>query len=257
MHATVATPSGPAVRAFDPWVQGNPSTTKMQQLLSDEERTRLAAIASVVRFKKGDELYREGDRSEAIFNIISGVVKAFQRGPNGTEQIMAFLFPEDLFGLAQEGRYANSIKALTPITAYRIPITALRSRLLADAALEFHVIAKLCQELRQAQRHACLLANKRTLLKLALFLQMLEQIQSARGEATNELYLPMDRSDVAKYLGISLPALSRGFRTLITRGIIQSRNRRHMKIIDRGALDMLAGNKYSPPPHRPTSLAAP
>jgi CRP/FNR family transcriptional regulator len=49
-----------------------------------------------------------------------------------------------LFVLTQEGRYANSIKILTLVSAYRIPITALRRRLLADAGLEFHVIAKLC-----------------------------------------------------------------------------------------------------------------
>jgi CRP-like cAMP-binding protein len=155
---------------------------------------------------------------------------------------MAFLFPDDLFGLAQEGRYSNSIKALTPVTAYRIPVTALRSRLAADAALEFHVIAKLCQELRQAQRHAFLLASRRTLSKLAMFLQMLEQLQTARGETTNEIYLPMDRSDIAEYIGTSLAALSRAFRTLITRGILQTRDRRHVKVADRHGFDMLAGH---------------
>jgi CRP-like cAMP-binding protein len=233
---------GPAIRAFDPWVRGNPSSGKMHQLLNDDERTRLAVIATAVRFKKGVEIYREGDRAQAVFNIISGVVKAYQQGPNHTERIAAFLFPEDLFGLAQEGRYANSIKTLTAVTAYRIPVNALRSRLRADAALEFHVIAKLCQELRQAQRHAFLLASKRTLSKLAMFLQVLEQLQSAKGDATSEIYIPINRSDVAEYVGVSLAALSRAFGTLTTRGILESRDRRHVKVIDRGAFDMLAGN---------------
>jgi CRP-like cAMP-binding protein len=167
---------------------------------------------------KGVEIYREGDRAQAVFNIISGVVKAYQQGPNDTEQIAAFLFSEDLFGLAQEDPYANSIKTLTPVTAYRIPVNALRSRLRADAALEFHVIAKPSQELRQAQRHAFLLANKRTLPKLAMFLQMLEQLQAAKGDATNEIYVPINRSDMAEYVGVSLAALSRAFGTLATRG---------------------------------------
>jgi CRP/FNR family transcriptional regulator len=214
----------------------------MPQLLSDEERARLAVIASVVRLRKGEEIYREGSPADAVFNIISGVAAACQRGADGADHIAAFLFPDDLFGLAQEGQYANSIKALTPVTAYRIPVTALRSRLAADAALEFHVIAKLCQELRQAQRHAFLLASKRTLSKLAMFLQMLEQLQAARGETTNEIYLPMDRSDIAEYIGTSLAALSRAFRTLITRGVLQARDRRHVKVADRHGFDMLAGH---------------
>jgi CRP-like cAMP-binding protein len=232
---------GPAVRAFDPWTESNPARGRMHQLLSDEERARLAVIASVVRFRKGAEIYRCGDPADAVFNIVSGVAKAWQRDAAGAEHVAAFLFPDDLFGLAQQGRYANSIKALTPLTAYRIPVAALRSRLTGDAALEFHVIAKLCQELRLTQRHAFLLANRRTLSKLALFLQMLEQLQEARGEAASEIYLPMDRTDIAEYIGVSLEALSRAFRTLTTRGILQCRDRRHVKVADRDRFDMLAG----------------
>jgi CRP/FNR family transcriptional regulator len=238
----VAGRPGPAIRAFDPWKEGNPSPGRMHQLLNDEERSRLAVIASIVRFRKGEEIYREGDPADAVFNIISGVAKACQREANGAAHAMAFLFPDDLFGLAQEGRYANSIKTLTPVTAYRIPVSVLRSRLTRDPGLEFHVIAKLCHELRQAQRHAFLLATRRTLSKLAMFLQMLEQFQAARGEATGEIYLPMDRTDIAEYVGVSLAALSRAFRTLTTRGVLQCRNRRHVKVVDRERFETLAGN---------------
>jgi CRP/FNR family transcriptional regulator len=245
-HMTFTTPQtsrpGPAIRALDPWMKSNPSPGRMHQLLSDEERSRLAVIASVVRFKKGTEIYHEGSPADAVFNIISGVAKASQRAAGGAEHTAAFLFPDDLFGLAQEGRYANSIKALTPVTAYRIPVTALRSRLTCDPALEFHVIAKLCHELRQAQRHAFLLASKRTLSKLAMFLQMLEELQAARDETVGEIYLPMDRTDIAEYIGVSLAALSRAFRTLTMRSILQCRDRRHVKIADRDRFEMLAGN---------------
>jgi CRP-like cAMP-binding protein len=118
----------------------------------------------------------------------------------------------------------------------------LRRHLTGDPLLEFHIIAKLCHELRQAQRHAFLLASKRTLSKLALFLQMLEQLQAARGEVASEIYLPMDRTDIAEYVGVSLEAVSRAFRTLTTRGILRCRDRRHVKIADRDRFDMLAGN---------------
>jgi CRP/FNR family transcriptional regulator len=232
---------GPAIRAPDPWALRRLAGGRMHQLLSDEERSRLAVIASIVRFKKGAEIYREGHRAEAVFNIISGVAKAYRCGPDGKEHIAAFLFPEDLFGLAQEGRYANSLKALTPVTAYRIPVAALRSRLTADAALEFHVIAKLCHELRQTQRHAFMLASRRALSKLTMFLQMLEQLQTTNGGSTNEIYVPMDRSDIAEYIGTTLAAVSRAFRTLTARGILQSRDRRHAKVIDRDAFEKLAG----------------
>jgi len=149
---------GPAIRAIDPWA---PLTGKMRQLLSEEERARLAVISSIVRFKKGAEIYREGHHAVAISNIISGVVKAYKTASDRSEYITAFLFADDLLGLSEEGRYTNSTKAITLVTAFKIPVSALRSRLSKDASLEFHVICKLCQELRQAQRHAFLLARRR------------------------------------------------------------------------------------------------
>jgi CRP/FNR family transcriptional regulator len=235
---------GPAIRAVDPWA---PSREKMHQLLSDEERARLAVLASIVRFKKGEKIYSEGQRINAVFNIITGVVKAYTTARDGSEQITAFLFSDDLFGLSEEGRFANSTKAITPVTAYRLPVSALLSRLSKDASLEFHVICKLCHELRQTQRHALLAARKRALPKVAMFLQLLEQIQAARGERSTEIYLPMNRSDIGEYVGMSLEAVSRAFRSLTTRGIIKSRDRRHLKITDRSTFDKIAGdtNTYS------------
>jgi len=218
----------------------------MHQLLSDEERARLAVMSSIVRFKKGEIIYREGDLAEAVFNINTGVVTAYKEARDGREHIVAFLLSDDLFGLSEEGRYANSTKAITAVSAYRLPVTALRSRLSKDAELEFHVICKLCQELRQAQRHAFLLSEKRAVTKLAMFLQFIEQLQMAKGEQTAEIYLPMDRSDIGEYIGTTLSAVSRAFRTLTTRGVIKLRDRGHVRIVDRDAFDNIAGDPPAP-----------
>jgi CRP-like cAMP-binding protein len=174
-------------------------------------------------------------------------VKVYTQGPGDDELVGAFLFSEDLVGLAQDGRYVNSTKAVTPVTAYRVPIAALLSQFSTDATLEFHVIAKLCHELRQAQRHAFVLACRHTVAKLTLFLQMLVQLELAKGESVNEIYLPMSRSDIADYVGASLPAISRAFRTLTTRGVLQVRNRQHVKIIDQHAFEKLTSDRQGTP----------
>jgi CRP/FNR family transcriptional regulator, anaerobic regulatory protein len=240
---------GPRIRALDPWA---PSAGRMHQLLSDEERARLAVMSSIVRFKKGAIIYREGDPAEAVFNINTGVVTAYKEARDGREHIVAFLLSDDLFGLSEEGRYANSTKAITAVSAYRLPVTALRRRLSKDAELEFHVICKLCQELRQAQRHAFLLSEKRAVTKVAMFLQFIEQLQMAKAEQTAEIYLPMDRSDIGEYIGTTLSAVSRAFRTLTTRGVIKVRDRVHVRIVDRDAFDNIAGD-----PPAPLAIAVP
>ena len=134
---------------------------------------------------------------------------------------------------------------MTAVTAYRLPVAALKNRLVKDAGLEFHVICKLCHELREAQRHAFLLGRRQALVKMVMFLQLLEQhqIQASGVTSTGNVYLPMNRSDISEYIGISPEAVSRSFRTLTARGLIKIRDRRHVKIIDRTRFETVASDR--------------
>src|SRR5208283_2009517 len=125
----------------------------------------------------------------------------------------------------------NSAEAVTMVTGYRIPVRALETLLQKDPGLEFQVICKLCHELREAQRRA--------FAKIALFFQMLDNYQTAKREGTGEVYLPMRRSDIADYVGMSLEAVSRSCRALASQGVITFRDRRHVKIISRTQLEIV------------------
>ena len=229
---------GPAIYAVDPWITGNPHPRVRHQLLSDDERALLAKIASIVRFKKGDQIYVEGDAADAAFNIISGIVVSCRSQPGG-ERVTSFLYPGDLFGLSEEGRYSNSIRAATPVVAYKIPLPVLLNMLKSNPRLDVQIIIKLCEGLREAQRHALLITQKKATTRLATFLELQEHLQTARGEPLFEIYLPMDRSSIAAHLGLTLAALSRAFRTLTLKQIISCRNRHHVKILDRDAFNEL------------------
>ena len=104
-----------------------------------------------------------------IFNIISGVAKAYNTSKTGSEHIAAFLYPEDMLGLSEGGKYTNSAKGLTSVTAYALPAQAFQRRLSKGADLDIQVITKLARRLRQAQRHALLLAQRHSLSRLATF----------------------------------------------------------------------------------------
>src|SRR6516165_506908 len=243
MSAQVARPhrpTGPAINAIDLWVPGTPWRSARHQLLSAGERARLAKIASIVRYEKGEEIYRQGSPAVAAFNIISGVATTYWLTPRDRQHITAFLYPGDIFGLSEEGKYTNSAKAATPVSAYKFPLHALRRVLSENADLDVNIIVKLCQELRQAQQHAIILAKKHAVSRLAMFLSLHEQLQSVAGKPSSEIYLPMDRSAIAEYAGLSLAAVSRAFRALIGGGVIICRDRRHAKVIDRAALQRAA-----------------
>ncbi|MGP8231293.1 MAG: Crp/Fnr family transcriptional regulator [Methylovirgula sp.] len=234
--------AGPEIYAVHPWESENRKKGARHQLLSDDERARLTKIASIVRFKKGEEIYREGDEAEAAFNIISGVV-AMHRIVGDGDNVASFLYPGDLFGLSEEGRYINAAKAATPVVAYKMPLLAVRRILDSNADIDVDVIIKLCEELREAQRHALLLAQNKATTRLAMFLDLQEHVQISRGERASEIYLPMARSNIAAYLGLTPAALSRAFGTMTLDKIIAFRDRRHVKILDRDAFNRLADNR--------------
>jgi len=211
------------------------------QLLSDRERGQLAQIATLVRFRRGAPLFHEGAPADAIYNIAVGVAKTFRTLPDSTKRVAAFLFPDDLLGLAEEGRYVNSAEAVRPITAYRLPLAALENLLRSDPTLEFHVLCKVCHALRESQRHAFLLGRRRALPKIAMFVQMLNRSEQARGIGAAAIYLPMTRTDIADYIGMSLPAVCRSFAVIERRGLVRFRGKRHLQIIDQAGLDSLAG----------------
>lgn len=242
-------PAGPAIRAVEFWRPDSPRHGERRQLLSEDEQARLAKIAAIVRFGKGDDIYREGEPAEAVFNVVSGVVTAYRALTDG-EHVTSFLHPGDIFGLSEEGRYSNGAKAATTVVAYKMPVSAVRRILTTDAELDVNVIAKLCENLRETQRHALLLTQKRAATRLVMFLDLQEQLQLSRGESASEIHLPMDRSSIAAYLGMTLSALGRAFQTLFAKGIISARDRRHVKVLDRGTFKRLADMSMRTQPRR-------
>ena len=189
-----------------------------------------------VRFGRGDTIYRAGDPASFVYNVSSGVAMTYRTLPDGTRSVLAFFFPDDLFGLSEEGAYVNSVEAVTRVTAHRLPLRALEALLRRDPTLEWYLLVKLCHSLREEQRHSIILSQQGALARLAIFLQMLDRARQAREDGSGEIYLAMTRSDIADYIGLSLAAVSRSFRTLAARHLIAFRDRRHLQIADQAGL---------------------
>jgi CRP/FNR family transcriptional regulator len=224
---------GPSFEVPAIWSAGEDPRT----LLDKDDRAMLAIIATVSRYKKGELICQEGARADYTFNIIAGVVKSYRSQPNRKQQVLSFLFPHDLFGLAEQGRYVNSAAAVSQVILYKVPAAALEARMRRNPSLDFQVICRLCHDLREAQQHAILLSKHHAVAKLGLFLQMLEAHQNTQGHSSQEIQVPMARTDIGAYVNISPEAVTRSLRELVRRGFISVRERRYVKIIDRVGLE--------------------
>lgn len=190
--------------------------------LSDHEQAALGKIGKLVQLGKGRLLYEMGDAYEHLFIILKGVVKTFRLTHDGRCTVMAFLFERDLAGLGEGGFYANSAEVVEDVTAYRLPIHDLEVLLRTEAHLEMLLLCKACNELRAAQQHAVVLSRHSARTKVALFLNL---IAARLGGDARRIELPMGRTDIANYLGLSVETVSRAFHAMENEGVLTLRSR--------------------------------
>ncbi len=213
---------------------------KSISLLTRRQRQQLVDIATEVHVAAGTTLYREDTPATAVYFNAAGVVKATRHLPSGRRWVTSFLFPEDLFGLAENGLYVRSTQAITAAILYRADVDALRRTLRRDPQLQYQFLCKVIHELREAQHHTILVGRRDAAGRFAMFIRYLEEhAWPPRKSGATDIAFPMKRSDVANYLGLSAEAVSRATNLLERRGILRFTGRHRVEILDRRQFDRL------------------
>lgn len=188
--------------------------------LTSREREHLASIATVMRVPAGTILCHAGHEAAAVFSVTSGTLASYRERADGTRKIFAFLFAEDLFGLARAGRYSNSVKTITPAVVFRFPAGPLAALLTHDGALQFRFLCKTTQVVRDAQRQALMTTVRDPVERVALFLAMLDEVQHERRK-DEPIAIPMTRQDVADYLNLTSGTVRSAVDALESRGLVR------------------------------------
>jgi len=205
----------PSIRAV-PFNDGPPVLR-----MNAREREHLATIATVMRVPAGAILCHCGHQATSVFSITSGTLASYRERPDGSRKIFAFLFAEDLFGLARRGRYVNSVKAITPAVVFRMPVDALTGLLTRDAALQFRFLCKTTQVIRDTQRQALMTTVRDPVERVAIFLSMIEEAQGDKRNERDPISITMTRQDVADYLNLPPGSIKAAVDALESRGLIQ------------------------------------
>lgn len=223
------------------WLPAHPSLGGIAQgPLTGEEKLALATIATTVQFDKAAFIHREREKADFLYVLLQGVVKTFTTLPDGSNRAVAFYFPDDLFGWSEDDRYAGSAQALALVNAYKVPVPALEALLRINADLALDLLRKFRHRMQQQHRHLLLLGRNDALGRVAMFIAMLERLERVgKGARPPRLYLPMSRSDIADFVGLSLEAVSRAFTALEAQGVVTFRAKRHFQVTDRAALQAL------------------
>ncbi len=162
----------------------------------------------------GRTFVNEGDSADNFFNITSGTARLFKSLPDGRRQITGFAGRGHFLGLAVSNSYAFSAEAIEPVQYCRFSRIKLRQMLDDFPALEKRLLEVASNELVAAQEQMLLLGRKTARERVASFLLSRKLETAACISTTPHVHLPMTRSDIADYLGLTIETVSRTLTSL-------------------------------------------
>lgn len=183
--------------------------------------------------QKGDILYRHGEPFKAIYAIRSGAIKTWSSDRDGEEQITGFYLPGEVVGLdgPADNVHQNSAIALQTTSVCAIPYERLESLSRQVPGLQRNLLQLLSREINADQKQRSLLGRTSAEVRVASLLLSLSARYKRHRLSAVEFTLPMSRSDMANFLGLTLETVSRVFSRLQKLEII-SANRKDIVILD-------------------------
>lgn len=179
----------------------------------------------------GATLYRAGDQRRSLWVIATGALKTCELDVEGHEQVVGFHGSGEVLGLErlEIPAHRGFALALRPSSVCRIPISRLIAQLSKRPELWRAVLGVAGQQIARAREVHRVLGHMQTGQRLAWFLLQSEGRRDASGGCrcndAREIQLPMQRQDIASFLGMTLETVSRSFSALQREGLIEVHGR--------------------------------
>jgi len=206
-------------------------------VIDPDDMTRLAQYSHRLAVMAGKTFIQEGEPASDFFIVTSGHVKIFALMPDGRRQITGFAQSGDFLGLASGSTYGFSAEALGPVSLCRFSRTGLNILKREFPDIEHRLMEEASRELVQAQKRMLLLGRKTARERLASFL-----LEQHHRSSTKEIviHLPMSRTGIADYLGLTIETVSRTLNALQREKLIAITQVTQITLLSLPALETLA-----------------
>jgi CRP/FNR family transcriptional regulator len=214
------TAAGRPSNAYNPCQACAVRQAGMCESLEPQELERLSAMAGRTRLAAEQVVFCEGDPADTVFAVTEGTVRLSKMLLDGRRQITGFLSPGGFLGIAYSDTYAYSAEAVTALTLCRFPRRKLEALIVEMPGLERRLLSMASNELKAAQDQMLLLGRKSAEEKLATFLWKWCLRAGRRDRSDCIVDLPMSRTDIADYIGLTTETVSRTFSRFAKEGIL-------------------------------------
>jgi CRP/FNR family transcriptional regulator, nitrogen fixation regulation protein len=195
----------------------------------------LECIGTRLSFSRNDEIYAEGDGSDCWYKVVSGTVRVCKLLADGRRHIAEFCLSGDCFGVDGDGERGYSAEAVDDVIVMRYQRKATERLIDQNPALARHLRDAMLRDLANAHGRTLLLGRMTATERVATFL--LEMFD--RRDRTKGLELPMPRTDIADYLGLTIETVCRILSLFKRDGVIAIPTPHRVELLDRDALEAL------------------
>lgn len=195
------------------WEEYLDKISDMLDTLNDEQREILLSHISVIKYKKNEVIYQEGDLPTNLLCLVSGKVKIYKEGVGGRPQIMRVLGETEYFAyrayMANEP-FITAASAFEPCVVLKVPLGIVVKLIMENAALGWFFIKRLAHDLGQSDERTVNLTQKHIRGRLAESLLFLKDCYGLEEDGST-LSIYLSREDLAN---LSNMTTSNAIRTL-------------------------------------------
>jgi CRP/FNR family transcriptional regulator len=197
---------------------------------------RLVAMARLVKFERGETVFRDGRECPGVYVVGAGLVRVFKMGPSGKEHVLHMVGPGQTFAeVAAIGNFpvpANA-EAVAPTTCVLLPIDRFRGAIEEDHSLCLGMMQGLTFWVRHLVGLMEDIVLRDAVGRLARYLL---DAPTAGGQ----IELPTLKRHLASHLNLTSETFSRSIRRLADAEVIRLPEGNRVEIVDPDRLRQVA-----------------
>lgn len=199
---------------------------------------------------QGQAIFHEFSSMTYVAQMLSGIVKLSKTLSDGRQQIVGLRFASDFLGCPFKEMSPYNAEALTEVHVCSYDRMKFEQGLKSNRIIEHRLFQNTLDELDEARDWMLLLGRKYAVEKIASFLLMVAQrTQNSQEEGKIShilsFTLPLTRSEIADFLGLTIETVSRHISALKAKKIISLQANRIVTILDPDRLTALAEQEYA------------
>lgn len=191
--------------------------------LGEEEITKMQEHSSVIRLRKGQNLFISGDSPRSIYAVANGCIKIVRESSEGESVITRIVRPGHIVGIREvfgEFKYLRTSVALKDSEVFSIDAQATLNLISRSPSVSLQFMKIFCNELARLEKRIENDLYRPAKSRVASVIFELFTLFADEGETTFEP--PLNRRDIAELADVTPETVSRSIAEFKLGGILET-----------------------------------